>query len=134
MELGPLQTQWVEALESGEYQQGKGFLGTPGDPNRYCCLGVLCTIHSDNIEISQLKEYITFDGQKIFLPPVLSDKLAFWGADGAMNYTEDMPDKIIDLLDEYGFLSDINDSGKFSFKQIAEFVRMCPGAFFKESR
>jgi hypothetical protein len=36
-------TKWVNALRSGEYQQGKGVLHNP-DTNTYCCLGVLCEV------------------------------------------------------------------------------------------
>ncbi len=37
--LGPLQTLWVEALESGKYlQSDQGLLKTLG--GKYCCLGV----------------------------------------------------------------------------------------------
>lgn len=35
--------RWVEALRSGEYQQGHGRLRR-GDT--YCCLGVLCDLHA----------------------------------------------------------------------------------------
>lgn len=34
-------TQWVAALQSGEYQQGHSALESSG---RYCCLGVLCLV------------------------------------------------------------------------------------------
>lgn len=34
---------WVDALDSGEYQQGIGQLKTIG--NHFCCLGVLCDLH-----------------------------------------------------------------------------------------
>ena len=34
---------WVDALRSGEYSQGDGRLYNGED---YCCLGVLCDIHS----------------------------------------------------------------------------------------
>ncbi len=34
--------QWVTALRSGEYVQGRGWLRTPSD--KFCCLGVLCDI------------------------------------------------------------------------------------------
>lgn len=34
---------WVEALRSGEYQQGRGQLR---DGDQFCCLGVLCDLHS----------------------------------------------------------------------------------------
>ncbi len=36
--------KWVEALRSGKYQQGEGALRihTPGEKDRFCCLGVAC--------------------------------------------------------------------------------------------
>lgn len=36
-------TKWVEALRSGDYEQGNGELKTPYK-NNYCCLGVACQI------------------------------------------------------------------------------------------
>lgn len=39
-----LKSRWVEALESGKYKQGKGFLRDIND--NHCCLGVLCDIIS----------------------------------------------------------------------------------------
>ena len=39
-----IKTKWLEALRSGEYKQGKGIL--KDDKDNYCCLGVLCQIHS----------------------------------------------------------------------------------------
>lgn len=37
-----LKRKWVEALRSGEYKQGVGYLRD--DENHFCCLGVLCDI------------------------------------------------------------------------------------------
>lgn len=34
---------WLDALRSGDYEQGTGRLRTG---NRFCCLGVLCDLHS----------------------------------------------------------------------------------------
>lgn len=34
--------EWIEALRSGEYKQGRGTLRSYD--NQYCCLGVLCDI------------------------------------------------------------------------------------------
>lgn len=34
--------EWVAALRSGEYKQGKGFLNI--NDNEFCCLGVLCEL------------------------------------------------------------------------------------------
>lgn len=39
-----IQTEWVAALRSGDYVQGKGKLKT--SDNQFCCLGVLCDIMS----------------------------------------------------------------------------------------
>lgn len=38
-----LKQQWIEALESGKYQQGCGVLYN-ARTDTYCCLGVLCDI------------------------------------------------------------------------------------------
>lgn len=38
---------WISALRSGEYQQGVGALrqkADPEQPDRFCCLGVLCDL------------------------------------------------------------------------------------------
>lgn len=37
---------WVEALRSGKYKQGKGWLRQeePGVEPTFCCLGVLCDL------------------------------------------------------------------------------------------
>lgn len=37
-----IKQRWVEALRSGNYEQGQGVLRTEDDT--YCCLGVLCNL------------------------------------------------------------------------------------------
>lgn len=37
---------WIEALTSGEYEQGQGVLRSDGT---FCCLGVLCDLHRKEI-------------------------------------------------------------------------------------
>jgi len=36
-----LKEKWIEALRSGKYEQGRGFLRRK---DKYCCLGVLCDL------------------------------------------------------------------------------------------
>jgi hypothetical protein len=36
-----IKQQWIDALLSGKYQQGKGYLQNEG---KFCCLGVLCEL------------------------------------------------------------------------------------------
>jgi hypothetical protein len=38
-----IKARWVQALRSGEYKQGQGYLSQGG---RFCCLGVLCDLHA----------------------------------------------------------------------------------------
>lgn len=47
-----IKTAWVEALESGEYEQGKRVLHNMTD-NTFCCLGVLCdlAVRSGEVDI-----------------------------------------------------------------------------------
>jgi hypothetical protein len=41
-------TRIVDALRSGRYQQGRGYL-RPSD-NRFCCLGVMCDVLKDEMD------------------------------------------------------------------------------------
>lgn len=46
-----LKKEWVKALRSGDYQQGKSRLCTETkDGPKFCCLGVLCDIAFDETE------------------------------------------------------------------------------------
>ena len=38
-----IKQKWINALRSGEYEQGRKSLR---DRNKYCCLGVLCDLHA----------------------------------------------------------------------------------------
>jgi len=46
-----LKQKWIEALRSGNYTQGQGFLC---NDNKYCCLGVLAKIAGLSSESSYL--------------------------------------------------------------------------------
>lgn len=63
---------WVEALRSGEYKQGRGQLRFG---NEYCCLGVLCDLHSEAVGGSWVKPEpdilwlgSSYDGEESVLP------------------------------------------------------------------
>ena len=69
-----LKTKWLEALRSGEYEQGiedLKFVGTAG--TLYCCLGVLCEItnkkssHPYYLDRALLKEFKLEDDAQICL-------------------------------------------------------------------
>ena len=42
-----IKTLWVAALRSGDYEQAQGVLKRDGG---FCCLGVLCDLHSKQYE------------------------------------------------------------------------------------
>ncbi len=39
---------WIQALRSGEYNQGRNFL-SDSDRSTYCCLGVACVLFGERI-------------------------------------------------------------------------------------
>ncbi len=43
----PFRTDWINALKSGEYKQGKGALYVDG---HFCCIGVGCSVKGASIE------------------------------------------------------------------------------------
>ena len=102
--------EWVEALRSGDYQQGQGALLT-GD--RFCCLGVAC-------EISGLAEWNGhyYLGQDCALPDEVMDWLG-----------------LRDYMGEWmngDTLAARNDTGK-TFREIADLIESEPQGLLKEA-
>lgn len=110
----PFFNEWVEALESANYEQGKGELVVKENNNiRYCCLGVLC----------QIQGRLT-DGKD--------------GGDGAYHCLH-YSNPCYPFLGKYGYfpegiqvkkgtvsdetLASVNDSGKFTFEEIAQVIK-----------
>ena len=91
--------QWLTALRSGSYKQGKHYLHN-GD--NFCCLGVLCHLNKDRFDVTQTGTVTRYDGCYQLLPSVLREEL---GLD-------------IETLDE---LVSMNDGGK-SFTEIANYL------------
>lgn len=46
-----LKQEWITALRSGDYKQGKG--GLKSTTNSFCCLGVLCDLLLNMIHQNQ---------------------------------------------------------------------------------
>lgn len=106
--------KWVAALRSGEYKQGAGYL--KNSKGEYCCLGVLCDVAKKEGQkvvekyLPSLHTY-TFDESKAFLPMSVAD----WA-----QLSTEAPYVLVgggmDRLDH------LNDSGDFSFDQIADLI------------
>lgn len=110
-EFGPLQTQWLEALESGKYEQGFRRLKHDG---RYCCLGVLAELAGLPLDEPQYKSMV-------HLTDNLTEQYGLH-----TNYGEVLDDSAVPSL------VGMNDDGN-SFAEIAAFIRANPKSVFKKA-
>jgi hypothetical protein len=124
---------WAEALRSGNYKQGKNCLRRYKlGVVEYCCLGVLCEIYartqegqqSDLITTAQFSQMLpdSIMGQECEAPyagasEYLPDVVVNWAGMGSCN-------PIIPLNEPQTpqTLSDINDSLRASFNEIADII------------
>lgn len=131
-ELGPNQLRWIEALESGEYEQGcEGHLCKNA---AYCCLGVACDLFGAVIgEITKDDvPVVTFDDDWQFAPSRITTALALKSSRG----NSALPIRPTDGNAEWRTFDDLvdaNDEG-VTFAEIAAFCRANPDAVFTESR
>lgn len=113
-----IKEKWIDALESGEYVQGRSALRTPDD--NFCCLGVLCALYDqENKSPISVSSYWCQDvignwmfmGDRGTLPQAVQD----WAG---LNHPAGRYDK----GEFHPWLSYDNDSGK-TFKEIANIIR-----------
>ena len=102
-----IKAQWVAALRSGKYEQGREQLRCN---DKFCCLGVLCDLVKDDIGAAWEADYFVFDDRRI----------------GAL-----LPSKVrihVGLLNSTitNALMGMNDSDGASFKDIANFIERHP--------
>lgn len=100
--------KWVAALRSGDYVQGRGALRN--DFNEFCCLGVLCNLHTQvNPEAVKMntnpEAYFDETG-------ILPEVVQHWAG---------MKNKVGQIKSEQA-LTIMNDSGDWDFNQIADFI------------
>ena len=123
MKLGPNQTRWIEALESGNYKQGRSYLHAI--EGGYCCLGVGCSLFLGPGELSYGSDYEPphekWDGSSAFASDELVEILGLYGKDGRARDPRLTP------------LSAMNDQG-ISFMEIAKKLRNTPALYLKETR
>ena len=112
--------KWVKALRSGKYKRGSGHLRKKTPTGiRYCCLGVLCDItpgvvwtdEYDDVEAGTYRAVYGGSGNGACLPEGV---MQYAGMGTQRGYIPTR--KGMDILD------DINDSGKYSFNQIADII------------
>ena len=106
--MRPVVKRWVEALRSGEYEQGKHFLEKDG---KFCCLGVLCKIEGHYYE----------EGKSQILPEALRYKIGIKSSIGEYS----LPNE------EFNSLTELNDNG-YDFESIANFIEKNEDELFRE--
>lgn len=111
--------EWIAALESGEYKQGKHQLNGPGG---FCCLGVLCDIHAKKTHgvwtESDFAGHEFYLGERNYLPLAV----AAWAGIGNVqkgNRGEYLNPRLSDGTP----LSLLNDIDKLHFTEIAAVIR-----------
>lgn len=116
--------KWVEALESGDYQQGTGQLEiiTHGS-HRYCCLGVLChlAVQEGVIQPEQVVEedgVVVYPDEPYSNGETLPSEVMKWAGLDERNPT------LYPVDSGYGYMaSELNDSLGCTFGEIAQAIR-----------
>ena len=117
-----IKQKWVDALRSGRYEQDtRSSLLYNSNSNSFCCLGVLCDIRREEtgFELNSFFDEVIEDIAVELLPP----DIVKWAG-----LKEEILTRVGDGFDiqtrgnEYSSLSAVNDSGRYSFKQIANII------------
>jgi hypothetical protein len=109
-----IKTQWLEALRSGKYKQGKEWLKIKkGDEWWHCCLGVLCEIREVEQEVRE--RTTSFCGNASLLSN--EELTSYLGCNGRFKGF-----KVVGENEKtYYSLAGLNDAG-FSFEGIANVI------------
>ena len=115
---------WVDALRNGGYKQGRDYLRSSDDA--FCCLGVLCDIHSKEVADLWSKENdddedYTYDGNPGTLPSAVSVWAGIYHIDGNPLVPCDDPIVWTGKSSERS-LTECNDDLEYTFRQIADLI------------
>lgn len=130
-QFNEFQEKWLQALESGEYRQGKYNLAIRAKESvEYCCLGVACEIANKypdfpKVEPSISETRIKFAGEPHLLPGRLLMPLGLRSTAGQFIKTA------VYQGNQYVSLTDMNDRG-LTHKEIAVYIRKNPDNVFRQ--
>lgn len=108
-----IKEKWVDALRSGNYKQGKSKLRNAD--NTFCCLGVLCDVVNPKPWQQYSDNSWSYQSNVEILP---SDLYLAAG----ITCTGDLKKLVHVGSTTYLTLAQMNDSGNFSFQQIADII------------
>lgn len=124
--------QWVEALRSGKYKQGRQALRNRND--EFCCLGVLCDISKNTLNLDWELDSNEVCESEVYTMErnggVLPDKVWEYLGQEATDYkvqisitNSKLPESVANgCLSRYLYLVTLNDVYKLSFEQIADII------------
>lgn len=99
-----LKKKWIEALRSGDYEQGKFLLRSP--EGAYCCLGVLCNVAGFKPRHRRCEDTNNYSIRYDDRDDILTDKLLI---------------RVGLTMEQQDVLTALNDDGH-SFTEIAEYI------------
>lgn len=111
-----IKKRWVQALRSGEYEQGQG--GLHSTDGKFCCLGVLCDLAAREgvVEPSPPRGgWIGYSGRTGLLPWPVSNWAGLTSAD-----------PVVREGSRHMLLSGLNDTGLYDFDEIADIIEAQP--------
>jgi hypothetical protein len=124
-----LRAEWVKALRSGKYKQGKKLLRSIEDA--FCCLGVLCDLCGLWGEPGDT--CYTFKSSGGQMPLELWTAMGFYNEYASIHWHEEARTWAEERkLGTDGCLAAANDSGSWTFNDIADFVEKFPECIFRE--
>jgi hypothetical protein len=138
--LGEKQLVWIEALKSGNYEQGKECLCSVNDDSKnYCCLGVGCEILGYESQIVERGgRFVLSFHDEYEISEKFATEIGLWTADGRPVFADfQQADNFKVQVQQLGIkdysqlsLAAFND-GDMSFANIAKLLEEFPRIFFK---
>lgn len=136
-----LRKKWIDALRSGDYEQGKGYLR---QHDYFCCLGVLCDLVDKNgWDLDHQSGIYSFDVMRYRFPPGRLSQIKINKIDADFEFKSlpnDLKEKILEYFTESDPLSictapmslaELNDHG-VPFSLIADIIEAEPEGLFYE--
>jgi len=104
--------KWIDALRSGDYMQGSGWLHNVKE-NEYCCLGVACELairDGVDVRVEVCGDFCSYDGSTTALPMSVISWLGVNGSNPLsaieMNDERGMSfDEIANVIEEDAYIS-----------------------------
>jgi hypothetical protein len=128
-----LRTAWIEALRSGKYKQTKEKLRSRN--GAMCCLGVLCDVAGLKKEYRNGHYYYSYgnDEDSMELPDEFAEAFGMQNISGVFPKVEGQRFQTIRPKGvETDSLIQMNDDGKYTFKDIADVIEKHPELIFKD--